>query len=204
MGFVLLGVVLGYLILAAIVLWLAKRLTKSKKVVLLVAAFFVLYPFRRFLLFNGLFFYYRMSPLQEIHQTISSPISVYWEDNVWPGFDEYGRHWMVENYLDGIHLQLLALNGEDGKIYLYRATAKDFAASEKLRPGYTRIKQEIAALEKEAMEVGRSGGNNKELWKMIRQRKDGFHEAGQYWDQRRREIKTIIDRVATYQDKSRA
>lgn len=201
MGFVFLAVVVGYLVLAAVAVWLTKRLTTSKKAVLLVAALFFLFPFRRFLLFHALFFYYRTSPLQEIRQTVAAPVSVYWEDKVWPGFDEYGRHWMVENYLDGVHLQMLALNGEDGNIYLYRATMEDFAESEKLRPEYERIRQEIAALEKEALEVGRRGGDKKELWQVIRQRKDGFHEAEQYWNQRRSEIEAIIARVAIHQGK---
>jgi hypothetical protein len=65
-------------------------------------------------------------PLQVVHDVIESPISVYWEDNVWPGFDEYGRNWMVKNYLDGKHLQVLAMNGDDGQIYLYRHNVKGF------------------------------------------------------------------------------
>lgn len=58
-------------------------------------------------------------PLQQINKVIDNPKSVYWEDNIWPGFDEYGRKWMVKNYLDGKHLQMLAMNGDDGTIYLY-------------------------------------------------------------------------------------
>lgn len=65
-------------------------------------------------------------PLQVVRTVIESPISVYWEDNVWPGFDEYGRNWMVKNYLDGKHLQILAMNGDDGHIYLYRHNVKGF------------------------------------------------------------------------------
>jgi hypothetical protein len=51
---------------------------------------------------------------------------VYWQDNVWPGFDAYGRNWMVEQYLDGVHLQALAVNGDDRKIYLYQAREQDW------------------------------------------------------------------------------
>lgn len=64
-------------------------------------------------------------PLQVINEVIEVPGSVYWEDNVWPGFDEFGRNWMVEKYLDGKHLQSLALNGEDGNVYLYRYGQKE-------------------------------------------------------------------------------
>ncbi|MEJ2489863.1 MAG: hypothetical protein P8Y50_08825, partial [Sulfurovaceae bacterium] len=41
------------------------------------------------------------------------------EDNVYPGFSEEDRKLMVQNYLDGIHLKTMALNGDDGKVYVY-------------------------------------------------------------------------------------
>ncbi len=72
--------------------------------------------------------------LQEVRQTVDYPESVLWIDNVWPGFDEYGRHWMVENYLDGVRLKVLALNDGEGNLYVYRATLKDFSESETMRP----------------------------------------------------------------------
>jgi hypothetical protein len=75
--------------------------------------------------------FYRMQPLQEIHQTVESPISVYWQDNVWPSYDKYGRSWMIDQYLDGVHLKVLALNGDDKKIYLYRAEEQNFVESRK-------------------------------------------------------------------------
>jgi len=134
MGFIFVCIIWGYIILAAITIWLTRKLTKSKKATLIVAALFILYPFRRLILFEALIFpYYRQTPLQEIHQTVESPISVYWQDNVWPGFDDYGRHWMIDNYLDGVHLKVLALNGEDGKIYLYKATGEDFKKNKKAK-----------------------------------------------------------------------
>lgn len=139
MGIVLLIVCLGYLILAAIIFFITKKLVKSKIIVVLVALVLILYPFRRVIFYQTLFYFYDRTPLQEIHQTVASPESVYWEDNVWPGFDEYGRHWMVKNYLDGVHLKVLALNGDDGKIYLYRATAEDFAGSNKMRPAVQEV-----------------------------------------------------------------
>lgn len=107
---------------------------------------------------------------------MESPISVYWEDNVWPGFDEYGRHWMVKNYLDGKHLKVLALNGEDGRIYLYRANKKTFADSNKLLPAYMKTKQAIETSRQEAIKVGRSGGDNKAMWKKIREKTDVFSQ----------------------------
>ncbi len=142
MGIALLIVCLGYLILAAIIFFITKKLVKSKIIVVLVALVLILYPFRRVIFYQTLFYFYDRTPLQEIHQTVESPGSVYWEDNVWPGFDEYGRNWMVKNYLDGVHLKVLALNGDDGKIYLYRATAEDFVESNKMRPAVQKAKEQ--------------------------------------------------------------
>ena len=131
MGIALLVVVLIYLLLGAVVLYLVKRLTKSRKKVLLVGLLLIFGPFWRPLLCSFLFMFYRMQPLQEIHQTVESPISVYWQDNVWPSYDKYGRSWMIDQYLDGVHLKVLALNGDDKKIYLYRAEEQDFVESRK-------------------------------------------------------------------------
>lgn len=75
----------------------------------------------------------------EIKETVEFPGSVYWEDNVVGGFSADNRHWMVAHYLDGIHLQTLALNGDDGNIYVYHATEKDFVDS-------TLIGQEVCKL----------------------------------------------------------
>lgn len=124
MGIVLLGVMILYLFFAIIIFIICRKTIKSKIVVWIIGLILVLFPFKHSIFYGVLFNIYGMKPLQEIHRTVEYPHSVYWEDNVWPGFDEYGRSWMVRNYLDGIHLQVLALNGEDGKIYLYRATEK--------------------------------------------------------------------------------
>jgi hypothetical protein len=148
MGIALLAVVILYLFFGAIVLYLVKRFTKSKIKVIVVALLLLFGPFWRPILCNLLFKYYGKQPLQAIHQTVESPISVYWQDNVWPGFDAYGRNWMVEQYLDGVHLQVLAVNGDDGKIYLYRADAATFAESEKMHPALENKKQELEVMKK--------------------------------------------------------
>lgn len=128
--------------------------------------------------------------LQEIRQTVESPESVLWIDNVWPGYDEYGRHWMVQSYLDGIHLKTLVLNGDDGKFYLYRASEKDFSESEKLRPKHERLMREKRELEKEARRIGRSGDRKKadELWKLIREEYPPKIKAVGYERKRREEF----------------
>lgn len=131
MGIAFLVVVLVYLFFGTIVLFVIKRFAKSKKKVLLAAVLLILGPFWRTLLCTFLFMFYRMQSLQEILQTIESPISVSWQDNVWPGYDENSRKWMIEQYLDGVHLKVLALNGGDKRIYLYRAEEQDFIESKK-------------------------------------------------------------------------
>jgi hypothetical protein len=82
------------------------------------------------------------SPLQEITKTVEKPGSVLWIDNVWPGFDEKARAWMVETYLDGVHVQVLGLNDGEGNIYVYRATPEDFIESGNMRSFVDAAKKE--------------------------------------------------------------
>ena len=58
-------------------------------------------------------------PKTKIEKKVEYPISIYWEDNVYPGFSKEDRELMIINYLDGVHLKTMALNGDDGKIYVY-------------------------------------------------------------------------------------
>lgn len=59
------------------------------------------------------------NPKTYIKHTVEEPISIYWEDNVYYGFDEADAKLMVANYLDGVHLQTMALNTPDGKVKVY-------------------------------------------------------------------------------------
>ncbi|MDD5053684.1 MAG: hypothetical protein PHO27_13190 [Sulfuricurvum sp.] len=59
------------------------------------------------------------NPKTYIKHTVEEPISIYWEDNVYPGFDDADAKLMVQNYLDGVHLQTMALNTPDGKVRVY-------------------------------------------------------------------------------------
>lgn len=69
-----------------------------------------------------LFRYVQDRPLQEIKRTVDSPESVLWVDEVWPGFDEYSRSWMLKSYLDGKNLKLLGLTAAGtSKVYVYTA-----------------------------------------------------------------------------------
>lgn len=87
-----------------------------------------------------------------IKSTIEYPESIYWEDNVYPGFDEKDRLLMIRNYLDGVHLTTMALNGSDGTIYLFKATAEDWNTSREIKAGqrqgnyYETIKEEAQTI----------------------------------------------------------
>jgi len=198
MGLILLLVFLAYLIVAIIVVALTAKFAKSKKTVVVVVLFFILFPFRRLIFYKTLFAYYSRTPLQEIHETLESPVSVYWEDNVWPGFDEYGRHWMVKNYLDGKHLKVLALNGEDGRIYLYRATEDDFNGSKKI---LAEVKLAEKSYERILAAAKKSGtGKYAPIWMESRKVRDAAKTLRwqKYEPQKDKEVQNIINRAERY------
>jgi hypothetical protein len=68
-------------------------------------------------------------PKTYINQTVEYPESIYWEDNIYPGFDENDRLLMIRNYLDGVHLRTMALNAPDGTIHVFNATVDDWRQS---------------------------------------------------------------------------
>ncbi len=72
-------------------------------------------------------------PKTFINRTVYFPESIYWEDNVYPGFDEEDRLLMIRNYLDGVHIKIMALNAPDGSIYLFTATAADWQGSKDVK-----------------------------------------------------------------------
>lgn len=74
-------------------------------------------------------------PKTFIKETIEFPESIYWEDNIYPGFDEKDRLLMIRNYLDGVHLKTMALNAPNGKIYVYKATEDDWQNSRMIKAG---------------------------------------------------------------------
>jgi len=60
------------------------------------------------------------NPKTYIKKKVEYPESIYWEDNVYPGFSKEDRGLMIINYLDGVHLKTMALNGPDNKkVYVY-------------------------------------------------------------------------------------
>lgn len=72
-------------------------------------------------------------PKSFIKKTVEYPESIYWEDNIYPGFDEKDRLLMIRNYLDGDHLKTMALNAPDGTIYLFTATPDDWQNSREIK-----------------------------------------------------------------------
>lgn len=72
-------------------------------------------------------------PKTFITKTIEYPESIYWEDNIYPGFDEQDRLLMIRNYLDGVHLKTMMLNAPDGTIYLYTATENNWEKSRNIK-----------------------------------------------------------------------
>lgn len=169
---------------------------------LFLTLFFVLIPLCDMYVAKGIMWNYarQNSPLQEITREIEKPESVLWIDNVWPGFDEYGRHWMVEKYLDGEHLNTLVLLGDDGRYYLYHATLEDFPESEKVRLEHEKLTKNIDKLSQEAKLESRRGGDNKELWRKIRKELKPQLTSLGYRPMRDEEINKIFARPKIYQN----
>ncbi len=124
-----------YILAVALVVILVRRFaTKSKSVTVILIAIGVLLPTYDIIITNALGAYYcKTDPNSKtfIKEKVEYPESIYWEDNIFGGFDKEDRKLMIMNYLDGVHLKTMALNGEDGKIYLYEA---DSSIWEKLKP----------------------------------------------------------------------
>ncbi|MCL4431045.1 MAG: hypothetical protein M1300_01855 [Epsilonproteobacteria bacterium] len=81
------------------------------------------------------------NPKTYIKHTVEEPISIYWEDNVYPGFDEADSKLMVANYLDGIRLQSMALNTPDGKVRIYSYASVPQSYIDLFNEGYTTDKE---------------------------------------------------------------
>lgn len=112
-----------YVIAAVAVIALVRRyLTTNRWVTIVLMAIALLLPTYDIIITNVLGTYYCYSepnPKTLIKKKVEYPLSIYWEDNIYPGFNIEDRKLMVMNYLDGKHLQKMALNGDDGKIYVY-------------------------------------------------------------------------------------
>lgn len=121
-----------YILVAIGVYKLTKRFSQQKWVHRTVLAIIFLIPTYDIIITNTLGAYHCLTtPSTYISKKVEYPISIYWEDNVYPGFNEEDRKLMITNYLDGVHLKTMALNGDDGKIYIYETNASVW---EQLKP----------------------------------------------------------------------
>ena len=85
-------------------------------------------------------------PKTFIKKTVEYPESIYWEDDIYPGFDEKDRVLMIRNYLDGVHLKTMALNAPDGKIYVFTATEEDWQVRRGEQNYYDKLDAEARAI----------------------------------------------------------
>ncbi len=102
------------------------------------------------------------NPKTFIKKTVEFPESVYWEDNIYPGFNEQDRILMIRNYLDGVHLKTMALNTPKGIIYKYTATEKDWETSKAIKSRkingnyYKTLDNEAKTIAQRAKKIDRS------------------------------------------------
>lgn len=135
---------------------LKKKFVEKQYIAKVVLAVFILIPTYDILVTNILAGYYCLTtPSTYINKKVEYPESVYWEDNVYPGFNAEDRKLMIINYLDGVYLKTMALNGDDGKIYVYQLDKpmwkdlkKEFEESELYSKGFDKYTQSIMQNEK--------------------------------------------------------
>lgn len=100
-------------------------------------------------------------PKTFIKKSVEFPESIYWEDNIYPGFDEKDRLLMIRNYLDGVHLKIMGLNAPDGSVYIFTATPEDWQTSREIKARkiqgnyYDMLKEESKAIAAKGQHVSR-------------------------------------------------
>jgi len=193
-------IISAYLFFVSLIVFLCRKAKLKWFWILPVVVVFLLAPFWDIWLAKGIMWNFsrRNAPLQQISSTVRTPESVLWIDNVWPGYDAYGRYWMVNNYLDGVHLKILILNGDKNKFYLYHATLKDFLESEKIRPAHEKMSRMIAKLKEEAKAAAHRPGGNRKLWQIIRNDYEPRLKKLGYEETRKQEIEKIFAREKVY------
>jgi hypothetical protein len=191
----------AYLVLMVFVVLICRRMKMNAFGTTAIALALLLAPNWDAFLAKGIMLNFEQThfPLQKISRTIEKPQSVVWIDEVWPGFDNYGRHWMVKNYLDGVHLQMLALNDGEGNIYLYQASPEDFKGRDSLQPKIEEEKKTIKILHEklhrnqgEHRNISQLGQAYREAEAAFRPKLKAYEEA---WE---RDIERIIARAKVY------
>ncbi len=143
----------------------SKKNRKVKRVMLLAAILLVVLGLTHDIIITNMLAYRICkadpNPKTFVKQIVEFPESIYWEDNIYPGFDEKDRLLMIRNYLDGVHLKKMALNGPDGTIYLYTATDQDWLTSRGIKARkvdgnyYDTLKIEAAEIARRGEKISR-------------------------------------------------
>jgi hypothetical protein len=119
------GMILGFFLVAYIAIAVGiylfiKHYVGMKWVNRITLAILILIPTYDIIITNVLAGYYCFTtPSTYINKKVEYPESIYWNNSVASGLDQNGRKMMIRRYLDGVHLKKMALNGKDGKIYVY-------------------------------------------------------------------------------------
>lgn len=133
---VIIPAIIAYIFLSIGLYKFAKRITPKRWVHNTVIAIMIFIPTYDTIITYTLAGYYCVTDPHSktyIKHTVENPISIYWEDNIYPGYDENDTKLMIMNYLDGVHLTMMALNTPDGKVKIYTATPDDWKASQSMR-----------------------------------------------------------------------
>lgn len=136
MWMVIIPAIITYIFLSIGLYKLAKRFTSKRWIhnaVIVIMVLISLYDIIPTFVFGAYYCATEPHPKTYIKHTVESPISVYWEDNIYPGYDENDTKLMIMNYLDGVHLKTMALNTPDGKVKIYTVTPSDWNTSQTIR-----------------------------------------------------------------------
>jgi len=195
------------IVFVLIILVTGKKKILFKFYIVLAAMLIIIIPFWRYFLVQALFYYHSQDPLMQIHKTVEKPISVYWEDNVYPGFTESDRKAMVSGFLDGVHLKLLVLNGDDGKYYVYRATEQNFKNSLKILPELNKAKEKTKKLELKADEYIKNKKERKKDHIILLDFRKAYKASNElsirYEELRKIEVVQIYENATMFEDKSK-
>ncbi|MCW8895991.1 MAG: hypothetical protein OQK48_04485 [Sulfurimonas sp.] len=189
LSYIFIAVVIIYIGLAIYLYKLAiKYFPHKKSISKLVLAFFILLPTYDIIITNILGGYYCLTtPSTYISKKVEYPESIYWEDNVYPGFNEEDRKLMIKNYLDGVHLKTMALNGDDEKVYVY---VRDVPVQK-----YNEINTKLLLETKKYNQINKQFTKellkeNEALWLELR---DKFNEARKIVDEIEKQQNSLID-----------
>ncbi|ARU49073.1 hypothetical protein [Sulfurospirillum diekertiae] len=146
MPMILGAALLIYVFVAIGIYKFVKQKTDNKWIKRGALAFFILLPTYDIIITNTLGAYYCLTtPSTYVNKKVEYPISIYWEDNVYPEFDKKDRELMVKNYLNDIRLKVMALGAPDGKVYVYQY--KDVSQE------YYQLAEEYATFSKELQKL---------------------------------------------------